>query len=265
METFSALLFVWGIHRWPVTSPHKGQWRGALRFSLVCVWINGWTNNREAGDLRPLRSLWRHCNVWTKQNKGQQTHEPSLSRMLYIPHRFQSTWSGIVFCMRQAKERRRYIVTSFLIDWAHSQNAPCMVLFGIRTIVGVVCKKSVIQNSACWCNENAWWRHQTGTLSVLLAFCEGNHRLSTGGFPSQRPVTRSFYVFFHLHLNKRLSKQARCRWFKTPSCSLWHHCNESKENTGIFIVSADYINLVPFYMCTGKVLAIPRRPYHLLS
>ena len=44
--------FVWGIHRSPVNSPHKGQWRGALMFSLICTRINGWVNNREAGDLR---------------------------------------------------------------------------------------------------------------------------------------------------------------------------------------------------------------------
>ena len=44
--------FVRRIHRSPVNSPHKGQWRGALMFSLICVWINGWINNREAGDLR---------------------------------------------------------------------------------------------------------------------------------------------------------------------------------------------------------------------
>ena len=36
-------------------SPHKGQWRGALMFSLICVWINGWVNKREAGDLRRRR------------------------------------------------------------------------------------------------------------------------------------------------------------------------------------------------------------------
>ena len=38
----------------PVTGefPHKGQWRGALMFILICTWINGWVNNREAGDLR---------------------------------------------------------------------------------------------------------------------------------------------------------------------------------------------------------------------
>ena len=51
METFSALLALCGgIHRSPVNSPHKGQWRGALVFSLICVWINGWVNKREAGD-----------------------------------------------------------------------------------------------------------------------------------------------------------------------------------------------------------------------
>ena len=44
--------FVRGIHRSPVNSPHKGQWRGALLFSLICAWINGWVNNREAGVLR---------------------------------------------------------------------------------------------------------------------------------------------------------------------------------------------------------------------
>ena len=44
--------FVRGIHRSPVNSPHKGQWRGALMFSLICSRITGWVNNREAGDLR---------------------------------------------------------------------------------------------------------------------------------------------------------------------------------------------------------------------
>ena len=48
--------FVRGIHRSPVNSPHKGQWRGALMFSFICVWINGWVNNREAGDLRRYRA-----------------------------------------------------------------------------------------------------------------------------------------------------------------------------------------------------------------
>ena len=48
--------FVRGIHRSPVNSPHKGQWRGALMFSLICVLINGWVNNREDGNLRRYRA-----------------------------------------------------------------------------------------------------------------------------------------------------------------------------------------------------------------
>ena len=48
--------FVRGIHRSPVKSPHKGQWRGALVFSLICAWINGSVNTREAGDLRRHRA-----------------------------------------------------------------------------------------------------------------------------------------------------------------------------------------------------------------
>ena len=57
--------FVRGIHRSTVNSPHEGQWRGALVFSLICAWINGWINNRKAGDLRRHRAhpSWRHRNV----------------------------------------------------------------------------------------------------------------------------------------------------------------------------------------------------------
>ena len=54
--TLSALLaFCEGIHRSPVDSSHKDQWRGALIFSLICAWKNGWANDRDAGDLRRHR------------------------------------------------------------------------------------------------------------------------------------------------------------------------------------------------------------------
>ena len=52
--------FVRGINWSPVNSPHKGQWRRALIFSLICAWINGWVNKREAGD---LRCPWAHYYV----------------------------------------------------------------------------------------------------------------------------------------------------------------------------------------------------------
>ena len=62
------------------------------------------------------------------------------------------------------------------------------------------------------------------TFSALLTVCVGNSPV-TGEFPSQRPVTRSFDVYFDLRLNKRLSKQSWGWWFETPLPSLWRHCN----------------------------------------
>ena len=44
------------VYRSPVKSPHKGQWRRSLMFSFILAWINGWVNNREAGDLRRHRA-----------------------------------------------------------------------------------------------------------------------------------------------------------------------------------------------------------------
>ena len=63
---------------------------------------------------------------------------------------------------------------------------------------------------------SSWWRHQMETFSVFLALCAGNSPV-TGEFPAQRPVTRSFDVFFDLRLNNRLSKQSWGWWFETPS------------------------------------------------
>ena len=53
METCSALLAICAGNS-PVNSPRKGQWRGALMFSLICTWVNDWENNHETGDLRRL-------------------------------------------------------------------------------------------------------------------------------------------------------------------------------------------------------------------
>ena len=66
------------------------------------------------------------------------------------------------------------------------------------------------------------WKH----FSALLAICAGNSPVP-GEFPTQRPVTRSFDVYFDLRPNKRLSKQSWGWWFETLSCSLWRHRNES--------------------------------------
>ena len=56
--------FVRGIHRSPVNSPHKGQGRRALMFSLICAWINAWVNNREADDLRRHHTHYDVIVMW---------------------------------------------------------------------------------------------------------------------------------------------------------------------------------------------------------
>ena len=76
----------------------------------------------------------------------------------------------------------------------------------------------------------SWWRHQMETFSALLAICAENSPVP-GEFPTQRPVTRSFDVFFDLRLNKRLSKQSWGWWFETLSCPFWRHRNVVKPLT----------------------------------
>ena len=77
-------------------------------------------------------------------------------------------------------------------------------------------------SALCCCAS--WWRHQMETFSAKLAICAGNSPVP-GEFTAQRPVTRSFDVFFDLRLNKRLSKQSWGWWFETLSRPLLRHCN----------------------------------------
>ena len=58
-----------GIHRSPVDSHHRGQWRGALILSLMCAWTNRWASNRDAGDLR------RHCAYYDVTVMIQSNHD----------------------------------------------------------------------------------------------------------------------------------------------------------------------------------------------
>ena len=195
METFPRYWpFMQGIHRSPVNSPHKGQWRGALMFSLICAWIKGWVNNREAGDLRRHRAHYdvtvvshrdqpcqsRECNLAARINTAslhKKKHKKGLSDFIMGIKTFLifSSWpvctqescrrlgiktqntqaiincsegvskerafetersnhgtcpsdtrllqillSELILGLRPANERRRYFVTTSLIDWAQS-------------------------------------------------------------------------------------------------------------------------------------------------
>ena len=93
METFSALLALCagnsaGNSSVPVNYPHKGQWRGALIFSVICAWINGWVNHREAGDLRRYRT---HYDVtvmvmWSCPFLSNQTRRLTMTHCIGCDH-----------------------------------------------------------------------------------------------------------------------------------------------------------------------------------
>ena len=92
------------------------------------------------------------------------------------------------------------------------------------------------------------------TFSALLAICAGNSPVP-GEFPTQRPVRRSFDVYFDLRPNKRLSKQSWGWWFETQSRPLWRHRNEW--------LCKDYmpLRLSSLYVCYSRVYVCSCGPW----
>ena len=125
---------------------------------------------------------------------------------------------------------------------------------------GPVRTRVAVHNSAC-IHQVAWWRHQMETFSALLAICAGNSPVP-GEFPAQRPVTRSFDVFFDLRLIKRLSKQSSGWWFETLSCPLWRHCNGKyvyrQIPWSLEAAKLDVIVIVSLWNLTGISAALER-------
>ena len=91
---------------------------------------------------------------------------------------------------------------------------------------------------------NSGWCHQMETFSALLALCEGNSPVA-GEFLAQRPVTRSWDVFFDLRLNKRLSRPSKRWWFQTQSRLLWRHSYVA----GSSAVQTKGYRMLPFTTC----------------
>ena len=89
METFSALLALC-VGNSPITGqwPYKGQWRGALMFSLICAWMNGWVNHREVGDLRRHHAyynvivMFQYSIYWEKQTNRYA--EETMKLVLFV-------------------------------------------------------------------------------------------------------------------------------------------------------------------------------------
>ena len=90
-------------------------------------------------------------------------------------------------------------------------------------IAHVRTRRHIILSSGRWIRM--WW---VPILGMMTSTNERIFRVTgplCGDFSAQRPVMRSFVIFFDLRLNKRLSKRSRGWWFETSSRSLWRHCN----------------------------------------
>ena len=110
METFTVLLDLCeGNSPVSVKSLHKGQWRGALMFSVICAWINNWVNNREAGDLRRHRGLY-DVNVMDLA-EGSPEHLSITSVREYCWHNINNVEKHI--CYKQPS----YICASSIDGW----------------------------------------------------------------------------------------------------------------------------------------------------
>ena len=126
------------------------------------------------------------------------------------------------------------VIFSFSIipqHWAHGVTHDSIMSLLRQNVATSFWRNSDIIIASCvrWAGTRltyvTWWRHQIEIFSALLAICAGNSPVR-GEFPAQRPVTRSFDVFFDLRPNKRLGKQSWGWWYETPSSSLWRHRNE---------------------------------------
>ena len=140
--------------------------------------------------------------------------------------------SGIVSMLVQWCLRPQW--NSMPREWRHTLDVQFKYMCTAKGLWIINIKDLNWVKKECW----SWWHHQMETFSTLLAFCVGNSPV-TGEFPSQRPVTWSFDVFFDLCLNKLLIKQSWDWWFETPSRSLWHHCNGTLMN--IVILNMMYV------------------------
>ena len=151
-------------------------------------------------------------------------HLRAISPEIFMNLIVNMCWEHYTFKMTPASHGGQWVIENMTFPKATTD-----ISRGLKFVVKIYsCIHTVIFVS--WHHSGTLWRHQMETFSALLALCAGNSPV-TGEFPSQRPVTRSFEVFFDLRLNKRMSKQSRRRWLETPSRSLWRHRNDfSKVN-----------------------------------
>ena len=192
METFSTLLTLCGDNPLVTNgfaSPHKGQWRGALMFSLICPWTNGWANNRYA------RELWRHrahydVTVMSPDCSGYNPWWLELSALAI--ELLQSCAKSSILSLKYSHERYKlgseFLLESRDLDWltnifpflrpADSGNIDSIKCFsGPFVTVAYFIKQCLIPR---WISE-----FQTGEYEAPNHFCFERNLSRNGGVLSQ--------------------------------------------------------------------------------
>ena len=188
----------------------------------------------------------------------------------------------ILYCMAlfaSCKNRTPYCSTVTWLSWCLKTTATPLFL---QQLVHANNRENIV-SSHCWTfvmgvstndqwiplagriGASAWWRHQMETFSALLAICAGNSPVP-GELPTQRPVTRSFDVYFDLRPNKWLSKQSWGWWFETLSCSLWRHRNGHGKHFHVLAPSWDLeLAVFIFRLNESSVLLESRDLWHIAT
>ena len=165
-----------------------------------------------------------------------------------------------------------YVKVGMFIHPSNSGLTEPQLLLGHGWVITPIWSYGWIHLCGCYFVFSLLFAPKLEPFSALLALCAGNSPV-TDEFPTQRPMTRSFDVFFDRCLNKRFSKQSWGWWFEMPSRPLWHHCNGLYCLSGLFhiinypcvryglkiIQILRYFIILPWKTKHSKILAIFRR------
>ena len=167
METFSASLHLCGIPRSPVDFPRKGQWRGALMFSLIHSWRHGSANSRDAGDLRP-HGAYYDVTVMLFNITWAVIHQPYLLVKMFSAqrHNGQILWFHSIPMEKEMQESWT-IFHKFPRRWKPTSDCPgtniypglfrentCCGLYWYRPVSQIPQYTSLISHNAPSCNRN---------------------------------------------------------------------------------------------------------------
>ena len=170
------------------------QWDMAFYYNAISHWLGAYTE-------------WSvQCQyIYTIKCDNLSQHRSDWCHTFCLPY----VYVRLLKKKTYAKTFRVTMMWTTCVNWYNNKIHYFQDFFNIIDFKYILKREKI----SMWIGRNrvpnymhlTWWRHQMETFSALLAICAGNSSVP-GELPAQRPVTRSFDVFFDLRLNKRLSK-----------------------------------------------------------